>query len=75
MVRRRTNYRARLASKRRTGAARALHGSAGAISAAKLKRKVEVSIVDALVDHVDADGAVARTRADAPEIDGVRAHP
>jgi ribosomal protein S12 methylthiotransferase len=40
------------------------------ISAAKLKRKVG-SIVDALVDHVDADGAVARTRADAPEIDGV----
>jgi ribosomal protein S12 methylthiotransferase len=40
------------------------------ISAAKLKRKVG-SIVDALVDYVDADGAVARTRADAPEIDGV----
>jgi ribosomal protein S12 methylthiotransferase len=40
------------------------------ISAAKLKRKVG-SIVEALVDHVDADGAVARTRADAPEIDGV----
>jgi ribosomal protein S12 methylthiotransferase len=40
------------------------------ISAAKLKRKVG-SIVDALVDHVDTDGAVARTRADAPEIDGV----
>jgi ribosomal protein S12 methylthiotransferase len=40
------------------------------ISAGKLKRKVG-TIVDALVDHVDADGAVARTRADAPEIDGV----
>jgi ribosomal protein S12 methylthiotransferase len=40
------------------------------ISAAKLKRKVG-TIVDALVDHVDAHGAVARTTADAPEIDGV----
>ena len=40
------------------------------ISAAKLKRRVD-QVVDALVDHVDADGAVARTSADAPEIDGV----
>ena len=40
------------------------------ISAAKLKRKVG-TVVDALVDHVDASGAVARTAADAPEIDGV----
>ncbi|HET7780623.1 MAG TPA: 30S ribosomal protein S12 methylthiotransferase RimO, partial [Rudaea sp.] len=40
------------------------------ISAAKLQRKVG-SVVDALVDHVDASGAVARTAADAPEIDGV----
>jgi ribosomal protein S12 methylthiotransferase len=39
------------------------------ISAAKLKRKVG-TVVDALVDHVDASGAVARTAADAPEIDG-----
>jgi ribosomal protein S12 methylthiotransferase len=27
--------------------------------------------VRALIDHVDAKGAVARTSADAPEIDGV----
>jgi ribosomal protein S12 methylthiotransferase len=40
------------------------------ISAAKLKRRID-QVVDALVDHVDADGAVARTSADAPEIDGV----
>ena len=40
------------------------------ISAAKLKRKVG-TVVDALVDHVDAHGAVARTAADAPEIDGL----
>ncbi|HEY2394867.1 MAG TPA: 30S ribosomal protein S12 methylthiotransferase RimO [Rudaea sp.] len=40
------------------------------ISAAKLKRRVG-QVVDALVDHVEADGAVARTSADAPEIDGV----
>jgi ribosomal protein S12 methylthiotransferase len=41
-----------------------------AISAARLARKVG-SVQKALVDHVDADGAVARTSADAPEIDGV----
>jgi ribosomal protein S12 methylthiotransferase len=40
------------------------------VSAAKLKRRVG-SVVDALVDHVDAAGAIARTKADAPEIDGV----
>src|SRR5579883_1472658 len=40
------------------------------ISAARLARKVG-TIERALVDHVDRDGAVARTRADAPEIDGV----
>ena len=40
------------------------------ISAAKLERKIGTA-VKALVDHVDADGAVARTSADAPEIDGV----
>ena len=41
-----------------------------AISAAKLERKIG-STVRALVDHADGDGAVARTSADAPEIDGV----
>ena len=40
------------------------------ISAARLQRKVG-STLKALVDHIDADGAVARTAADAPEIDGV----
>src|SRR5262249_55281409 len=40
------------------------------ISAAKLRRKVG-TVVDALVDHVDRDGAMARTSADAPEIDGL----
>jgi len=40
------------------------------ISAAKLKRRIG-SVVDALVDQVDASGAIARTAADAPEIDGV----
>jgi ribosomal protein S12 methylthiotransferase len=40
------------------------------ISAAKLERKVG-TVVEALVDHVDAKGATARTAADAPEIDGV----
>jgi ribosomal protein S12 methylthiotransferase len=45
-------------------------GKQAGISAAKLRRKVG-SIVDALVDHVDATGAIARTMADAPEIDGL----
>ncbi len=40
------------------------------ISAARLQRKVGKTL-KALVDHIDADGAVARTAADAPEIDGV----
>jgi len=40
------------------------------ISAAKLERKIGTT-QKALVDHVDADGAIARTSADAPEIDGV----
>jgi ribosomal protein S12 methylthiotransferase len=40
------------------------------ISADKLRRKIG-SKVQALVDHADADGAIARTSADAPEIDGV----
>jgi len=41
-----------------------------AISANKLKRKIG-TVQTALVDLVDADGAIARTAADAPEIDGV----
>ncbi|HEX3897075.1 MAG TPA: 30S ribosomal protein S12 methylthiotransferase RimO [Rudaea sp.] len=41
-----------------------------AISAKRLERKIG-STVRALVDHVDKNGAVARTAADAPEIDGV----
>jgi ribosomal protein S12 methylthiotransferase len=41
-----------------------------AISAAKLKRKIGATL-KALVDHVDGEGAIARTSADAPEIDGV----
>ena len=40
------------------------------ISAARLQRKIGRTL-RALVDHVDRDGAVARTAADAPEIDGV----
>jgi ribosomal protein S12 methylthiotransferase len=41
-----------------------------AISANKLERKIGTTQT-ALVDHVDADGAITRTAADAPEIDGV----
>jgi ribosomal protein S12 methylthiotransferase len=41
-----------------------------AISAAKLKHKIGKTL-KALVDHVDGEGAIARTSADAPEIDGV----
>ena len=41
-----------------------------AISAGKLQRKIGKTL-KALVDHVDGDGAIARTSADAPEIDGV----
>jgi ribosomal protein S12 methylthiotransferase len=40
------------------------------ISAAKLTRKIGATL-KALVDHVDVDGAIARTAADAPDIDGV----
>ncbi|MDC8012158.1 30S ribosomal protein S12 methylthiotransferase RimO [Tahibacter soli] len=40
------------------------------ISALRLERKIGTRI-KVLVDHVDADGAVARSAADAPEIDGV----
>ena len=40
------------------------------ISAARLQRKIGRRLT-VLVDRVDADGAVARSTADAPEIDGV----
>ncbi len=40
------------------------------ISAARLDRKIGTR-QQVLVDHVDEDGAVARSKADAPEIDGV----
>jgi ribosomal protein S12 methylthiotransferase len=40
------------------------------ISAGRLRRKIG-SVQRALVDHAGAEGAVARTSADAPEIDGV----
>ena len=40
------------------------------ISTAKLARKVG-STIDVLIDEVDADGAVGRSKADAPEIDGL----
>jgi ribosomal protein S12 methylthiotransferase len=40
------------------------------ISAQRLQRKIG-STLRALVDQVDQDGAIARTPADAPEIDGV----
>jgi ribosomal protein S12 methylthiotransferase len=40
------------------------------ISAARLKRKIGTTI-DVLIDAVDGDVAIARSAADAPEIDGV----
>ncbi|WKE66821.1 30S ribosomal protein S12 methylthiotransferase RimO [Gallaecimonas kandeliae] len=40
------------------------------ISAAKLQRKVG-SVQDVLIDEVDKEGAIGRTKGDAPEIDGV----
>jgi ribosomal protein S12 methylthiotransferase len=40
------------------------------ISAKKLKRKIG-STLKAIVDHADANGAVGRSSADAPEIDGL----
>ena len=40
-----------------------------AISAARLQRKVGTEI-EVLIDEVDHEGAVARSWADAPEIDG-----
>jgi ribosomal protein S12 methylthiotransferase len=41
-----------------------------AISAARLKRKIGTTL-NVLIDEVGADGAIARSSADAPEIDGV----
>ena len=40
------------------------------ISTAKLAKKVG-SIIDVIIDEVDDEGAVARSQADAPQIDGV----
>lgn len=40
-----------------------------AISAARLQRKVGQTM-DVLIDEVDEDGPIARSMADAPEIDG-----
>ena len=40
------------------------------ISTAKLAKKVG-RIIDVIIDEVDDEGAVARSQADAPEIDGV----
>lgn len=40
------------------------------ISAAKLQKKIG-TIQQAIVDEISADGIIARTKADAPEIDGV----
>ena len=40
------------------------------ISTAKLKQKVGKTI-DVIIDEVDEQGAVARSQADAPEIDGL----
>ncbi len=44
------------------------------ISAAKLQKKIG-TLQQAMVDEVSADGIVARTKADAPEIDGIIAAP
>ena len=40
------------------------------ISTARLKKKVG-TVIDVIIDEVDDEGAVARSQADAPEIDGV----
>ena len=40
------------------------------ISAERLKRNIGKTII-VLVDEVDEDGAIARSSADAPEIDGL----
>ena len=42
---------------------------AGEISAKKLAKKIGEEI-DVIVDEIDEDGAICRTKADAPEIDG-----
>jgi ribosomal protein S12 methylthiotransferase len=39
------------------------------ISAAKMQKKIG-STIDVLIDEVDEDGAIGRSKADAPEIDG-----
>ena len=40
------------------------------ISTARLKKKIG-TVIDVIIDEVDDEGAVARSQADAPEIDGV----
>ena len=40
------------------------------ISADKLQKKIG-SVQEVLIDEVDDEGAIARSRADAPEIDGL----
>jgi ribosomal protein S12 methylthiotransferase len=40
------------------------------ISADKLAAKID-TVIEVLVDDVDEEGAIARSNADAPEIDGV----
>ena len=42
---------------------------AGSISAEKLAKKIGKEI-DVIVDEIDKEGAICRTKADAPEIDG-----
>ena len=42
---------------------------AGEISAKKLAKKIGEE-VDVIVDEIDEEGAICRTKADAPEIDG-----
>jgi ribosomal protein S12 methylthiotransferase len=38
---------------------------------AKFRSTGSVALLQVIVDEVDADGAVARSKADAPEIDGI----
>jgi ribosomal protein S12 methylthiotransferase len=40
------------------------------ISAAKLEAKID-TVIQVLVDAVDEEGTIARSKADAPEIDGL----
>ncbi len=59
------------AGRAEAGAPRALHGSAGGdFGGAARQRKIGTRQT-VLVDEVDADGAIARSKADAPEIDGI----